>query len=146
MDGRTTLSCTSRGEDAEAYAAWAGKSLPTEAEWKRAARDGLEAATFVCGDEPETEGQRLVTYWHGDFLWRPERGYGSTSPVGSYPANGVGLLDMAGNVWGVDLRLVLGPTPPRDGDQPCWVTLGTAWRTLEESVHQAHHSSASLAK
>jgi sulfatase modifying factor 1 len=86
-------------EDVQAYAAWAGKAVPTEAQWEMAARAGLDGATYTWGDAPEQEGQRLANYWHGDFPWRPDRGYGTTAPVGSYPPNDFGLFDMAGNVW-----------------------------------------------
>jgi formylglycine-generating enzyme len=86
-------------EDAVAYAGWAGAALPTEAEWERAARGGLEGAAYVWGDEPEPDGARLANYWHGDFPWRAEPGYGTTAPVGSFAPNAFGLYDMAGNVW-----------------------------------------------
>ncbi|HEY1507606.1 MAG TPA: formylglycine-generating enzyme family protein [Solirubrobacteraceae bacterium] len=86
-------------EDAEAYATWAAKKLPTETQWECAARGGLDGATYVWGDEPEPQGERLANFWHGDFPWRHDDGLATRSPVGSYPPNGYGLFDMAGNVW-----------------------------------------------
>jgi sulfatase modifying factor 1 len=88
-------------EDAEAYAAWAGKSLPTEAEWERAARGGIEGAVFAWGDEFAPAGRMMANTWQGEFPWQNLRtdGYEGTSPVGSYDPNPYGLYDMTGNVW-----------------------------------------------
>jgi len=88
-------------EDAEAYAAWAQKDLPTEAEWEFAARGGLEAAEYVWGDEMAPKGRHLANTWQGEFPWQNLRkdGYERTSPVAAFPPNGYGLHDMAGNVW-----------------------------------------------
>lgn len=88
-------------EDAEAYAAWAGKALPTEAEWEFAARGGLEGAEYCWGDEFTPAGQHMANTWQGPFPWRnfETDGFGGTAPVGSFPPNGYGLHDMAGNVW-----------------------------------------------
>ena len=86
-------------DDAAAYANWADREVPSEAEWEVAARGGLDGATFTWGDEPEQPGQRLANYWHGEFPYLPDTGYGQTTPVGSFPPNGYGLFDMSGNVW-----------------------------------------------
>lgn len=87
--------------DAEAYAAWGGKALPTEAEWEYAARGGLRDATYAWGDEFRPMGQAMAKTWDGVFPWinQAPRGLERTSPVKSYPANGFALYDMIGNVW-----------------------------------------------
>jgi formylglycine-generating enzyme required for sulfatase activity len=87
--------------DAEAYAHWAGKVLPTEAEHEFAARGGLEDVEFAWGDELAPDGKMLANYWQGPFPHAnsEEDGYLRTSPVKTYPANGYGLYDMIGNVW-----------------------------------------------
>lgn len=88
-------------EDAEAYAHWAGKELPSEAEWEFAARGGLEGADYVWGDELMPGGVPMANTWQGNFPYENslEDGFEYTAPVGCFPANGYGLLDMAGNVW-----------------------------------------------
>ena len=88
-------------EDVEAYSAWAGKELPTEAEWEYAARGGLEAAEYAWGDELTPGGRYLANWWQGEFPLENQQldGHEYTAPVRTFPPNGYGLFQMTGNVW-----------------------------------------------
>jgi len=116
-------------EDVEAYAKWAGKDLPTEAEWEYAARGGLEGAAYTWGDEHSPDGRVMANVWQGEFPWQNllEDGYARTAPVGSFPANGYGLHDMAGNVWEWTkdwyVRVLAGATPTEAKPSCCGLSI-----------------------
>ncbi len=121
--------------DAEAYARWAGLDLPTEAEWEYAARGGLDGAEFTWGDVDQQETAPAANTWQGRFPYENTRldGWTRTSPVGSYPPNGYGLHDAAGNVWewtSDSYRLA------RDtgADSPCCAPQATGGRPVPSRV------------
>jgi sulfatase modifying factor 1 len=126
-------------EDAAAYAAWAGKELPTEAEWEYAARGGLDGAVFTWGDEDHAAGGRLLANtWQGRFPWENlgAAGWRGTSKVGSFPANGYGLHDMAGNVWEWTSDYFT-PRHPDEAPSPCCVPRNPRVESAEQSHDRA---------
>ena len=123
--------------DALAYAAWAGKELPSEAEWEYAARGGLEGKIFCWGDEFAPKGRMMANTWQGEFPWqnllldRHER----TSPVKTFPPNGYGLYDMAGNVWEWTCDFYT-PAHPADTDKPCCTPVNPRIDSPNDSYEQ----------
>jgi len=111
-------------QDVEAYAAWAGKELPTEAEWEFAARGGLEGADYAWGNELAPNGAMLANYWQGLFPFANQLldGWERTSPVCTFPPNGFGLFDMIGNVWEWTKDWYTWPTERYKGRRHCCVS------------------------
>ena len=125
-------------EDAQAYATWAGKALPSEAEWERAARGGLEGAAFVWGNDKLPDGKPEANWWQGEFPWQNTRddGFEGSSPVGSFSPNGFGLHDMAGNVWEWTSDWY-SARHPEGADDPCCVPNSPRGGTEDESYDPA---------
>lgn len=121
-------------EDALAYANWAGKVLPTEAQWEYAAKGGRNS-TFPWGEELAPDNKLMANYWHGAFPHHNSSpdGFVRTSPVGTYPANDYGLLDMIGNVWEWTQDYFSLPTPNRS----CCVPKNPTVDHLEDSFDPA---------
>ncbi len=121
--------------DAEAYAAWAGKALPTEAEWEFAARGGLDGAEYAWGEEFTPAGRLMANTWQGDFphLNTAPDASKRTTPVGSFPPNGYGLVDMIGNVWEWTADWY-GPTHPVDASKACCIPRNPQGGREQDSV------------
>jgi formylglycine-generating enzyme len=120
--------------DAHAYADWAGKVLPSEAEWEFSARGGFDGAEFAWGDELEPARRKMANVWNGTFPMvgkSDDTAFGTTA-VGAYPANGYGLFDMIGNVWEWTDDY-WGDHHPDDAAKPCCVPVNPRQIQLEQS-------------
>ena len=121
-------------EDALAYADWAGKRLPSADEWEIAARGGLVDQDYAWGSEKTPEGRWLANVWQGPFPWVNQEtdGWFWTSPVGSLPANGYGLVDVCGNVW----EWTSTPYAVPDGEQERRVIKGGSFLCADNYCHR----------
>jgi formylglycine-generating enzyme required for sulfatase activity len=125
--------------DVQAYARWAGKEIPTEAEWEYAARGGLDGAEFAWGDELTPDGRQMANTWQGQFPSENlcEDGYARTSPVRAFPANGYGLHDMIGNVWEWTTDWY-SPKHEPDSQKSCCIPKNPRGGREEESIDPRH--------
>lgn len=127
--------------DAEAFAAWDGKTLPTEAEWEFAARGGLDGAAFAWGDAFLPDDRHLANTWQGEFPWQQTArdGYERTSPVGAFPPNGYGLHDVIGNVWEWTTDWYV-PRHAADAPKACCIPANPRGPRADESFDPDHPS------